>query len=66
MDPLKIAVRMFSVLISEPMIITCDTVNTILLGITGKYYFSDLKYCFDKEVVEASTYVAQSLQVLST
>lgn len=39
MDPLKIAVRMFSVLISEPMIITCDTVNTILLGITDGLYF---------------------------
>lgn len=36
MNPLKIGVRMFSVVLSEPMITISETVKTISHGITGK------------------------------
>lgn len=35
MNPLKIAVRMFTTLISEPMIVLSDALKTTVLGMTG-------------------------------
>ncbi|CAH2075341.1 unnamed protein product, partial [Iphiclides podalirius] len=39
MNPLKIGIRIFTVLISEPMIIISDTINTIIHGITDGLWF---------------------------
>lgn len=39
MNPLKIGIRMFTTLISEPMIILSDTLKTVVHGMTGKILF---------------------------
>lgn len=58
MNPLKIAVRMFTTIVSEPMIVINDALKTTVVGLTGNketcfksYYIKALMLQSFKELI---------------